>query len=766
MNRGILSVAIFLAASVLTASCAGGHFFIVATSGTPQTTPVHTAFGAPLVVTVTNGAGKGVKGVKVTFTAPPQSGPSATFSGGSSTATATTDSNGVATSPVVTANGNPGGPYTVLATIRLSREPALFVLNNSGGTAAGISCVSGTPQTAQVNTAFANPLEVQVVDSGGFATNDPGVVVTFTPPAQTGPSVTFAGGVNTATTNAAGLATSVAITANGNAGGPYNVSASATVAGALQTCNFSLTNTSIPVTTENFVFYASGMEAINNTTGPNFYAVSGVVTIETAGPNPGQVMGGEQDYNDAFGITSPEPSGDSITGGQLTVSSTTGQGTLTLVTNNANVGGASGSPAGTEIFAVQFVNASHALISQFDASATSSGSMDLQTSTSAPGGSFAFTLAGVDSSYNPIVFGGVFTVGGGTFSAGTFDVDDFGTVSIGNSFPAGVVVGASDALGRGSVTNSSLATTINYYVVGPEAIRIIDVDTTDSALGSAFGQGAGAFSNSSLGTFVFEDLANPWYGVYDAAGILTTNSGAGTFQGVADLNEDGTISSDVAISSAGTSYSIAANGYGSLTIPGGVLGDVSVLGVYMTDPSLNLNDPNNTTSGTGGALIADLDTLLFGTGVIVPQTSTSISASATNLAFGAQGINASNIEEYDFVAQGSITALALNASGLVSDPFDIITGSPLENGTTFTGTATADGANPGRYTMSPLVFTPPASGATNLSVVIYQAGGGQLFVLDEDDFTLFLGPVEKQAATVTPLAVVRAKTQANANLKQ
>jgi hypothetical protein len=48
--------------------------------------------------------------------------------------------------------------------------------------------------------------------------------VTFTPPA-TGASGTFAGGTNTAVTNASGVATSGTFTANATVGGPYNVTA-------------------------------------------------------------------------------------------------------------------------------------------------------------------------------------------------------------------------------------------------------------------------------------------------------------------------------------------------------------------------------------------------------------------------------------------------------------------------------------------------------------------------------------------------------------
>ena len=83
-------------------------------------------------------------------------------------------------------------------------------------------------------------------------------------------------------------------------------------------------------------------------------------------------------------------------------------------------------------------------------------------------------------------------------------------------------------------------------------------------------------------------------------------------------------------------YSIAnggINGYGSLTVNG--LGDFVTLGIYMTDPALNLNDPNNTAGG-GGALIADLDRNVVGTGVLIPQTDTATADFTGNYAFGAQ----------------------------------------------------------------------------------------------------------------------------------
>jgi hypothetical protein len=103
-----------------------------------------------------------------------------------------------------------------------------------------ITATSGTPQSAQINKPFAKPLAVTVKDSIGKPVS--GVLVTFAAP-SVGPSGMFAGGINTATTDANGVATSSAFTANGTAGGPYDVTASATVAGASAQAKFSLTNT-------------------------------------------------------------------------------------------------------------------------------------------------------------------------------------------------------------------------------------------------------------------------------------------------------------------------------------------------------------------------------------------------------------------------------------------------------------------------------------------------------------------------------------------
>jgi hypothetical protein len=620
-----------------------------------------------------------------------------------------------------------------------------------------IAMTSGSAQSAAINVPFASPLVVTVTTG---TTPVSGAVVTFTAP-STGASGTFAGGANTATTNASGIATSAVFTSNGTTGG-YAVSA--TVAGVATGVNFLLTNTTALVTSSNYSFYLTGLEDSND--GPNFYALAGAVSVDSSGV----VVSGEQDYNDASGFTSPQPSGDIIVGGSLRADPSTGLGTLILVTNNLSLGF-----NGTETLGVQFVNGSHALVIQFDNSATSSGGMDLQTLPSTPGGGYAFTLSGVDPEYQPVVYGGVFSITGTALGTGMLDINDSGDVTTGTTFTG--TASAPDSFGRGTISTVStvasvvtsipkghlgLPTSINYYMVGPEAIRIIDVDPYDSAVGSAYGQGGGAFTDASLGTSVFGLQGNSWGFLYAAAGQLTVSAG-GIFQGVADIDEQGSSLSAAAIS--GT-YSIASNGYGSLTIPA-FLEDASVLGIYATDPTLNLSDPNNKTTGLGGALIADLDEGLVGTGILIPQTDALTTSFTGNYAFGAQvffdnegecivtGGNAVKSNdcgggpwEFDFVGQGAVTAGAFVGVGLINDQAFFFDGDALDINAPVSGTAVADPLNPGRYTI-PLVIAPVDGFPVTFPATIYQADGGQLLWVDvntNDDEDLFLGSLQQQGS--------------------
>ncbi len=608
-----------------------------------------------------------------------------------------------------------------------------------------ITATSGAQQKCAIGTAFvqacAAPLVVTVTSNGAPAS---GVMVTFAAPSM-GASGTFASNNSTTetdTTGPDGVAASSSFTANTTTGG-YTVSASAT--GATSSVSFALTN----VTANTYAFYVTGSETINPANGgDNFYCLAGAVTID----GNGDVLGGEQDYNDGNGITSQQPAGDTILPATAALSISTpaiGQGTLTLTTSNPAVG-----VDGVETFGILFVNDNHALISQFDASATSSGSLDLQTA-GTPSRGFAFTVSGVDAGYDPIAFGGVFTYGG-SGANGVVDSNDAGAVT--PQEPLTITINAGDSYGRGTITSSlvygTAAILLNYYMVGPEAIRIIDVDATDSAVGSAFGQGtnAGASSNASLGSSVFSMASNPWASRVGAVGQFTTNAMVATFQGVADDNEPANGISALDFFISGT-YSVASSGYGSLTFTS-ELGTVSGLQIYLTDPGLNLNDPNNPTGG-GGALALDLNdgALAGATGVVTPQTDTATSDFNGPYAVGGQDFNSigfCTLCEVDILGQGTMTSGGgFSATVMISDPFETLSTNATDPAVTFSGTPPPDFANPGRYSSFPLDFT-VGTASQIFNMVIYQASAGQLFWLDLDENSLLVGPIEQQESLAAP----------------
>src|SRR5206468_1050713 len=293
---------------------------ITPTAGTPQSATVNTAFAIPLQATVRDAANNLVSGVVVTFTAP-GSGASGTFAGGVNTAT--TNTSGVATSAVFTANATAGGPYNVVASAT-GATSGNFSLTNTVGPAAKVVVTSGSGQSASVNTAFATPLQATVRDAANNLVS--GVVVTFTVPGS-GASGTFAGGVNTATTNGSGVATAATFTANSTAGGPYTVTAS--VAGVATPASFSLTNNVGPAA-KVVVTSGSGQSASINAA----FGAPLVATVTDAGNNP---VG-----NVTVTFTAPGSGASGTFAGGVNTATTNTSGVATAATFTAN--GTAGGP--------------------------------------------------------------------------------------------------------------------------------------------------------------------------------------------------------------------------------------------------------------------------------------------------------------------------------------------------------------------------------------------------------------------------------------
>ncbi|HTV12316.1 MAG TPA: hypothetical protein VME20_10720 [Acidimicrobiales bacterium] len=238
----------FSAASVLAgpasaaAQCSGQVAGISAYSGTGQVAKVGDAFSSPLEAEVVDTGGCPVSDAPVTFLAP-ATGASGSFPGSVITVTVSTASNGIATAPALTAN-DVIGSFTVTASVEGSASATYSTdfdeTNSTVGAVSTIGISSGNKQSAEVGTAFADPLAVSVLDSYGDPVS--GTTVVFTAVADNGASATFQGGGSTATvvTDASGVATSPTLTA-GTTPGAFTVTA--TVSGVTAQATFSLTNT-------------------------------------------------------------------------------------------------------------------------------------------------------------------------------------------------------------------------------------------------------------------------------------------------------------------------------------------------------------------------------------------------------------------------------------------------------------------------------------------------------------------------------------------
>jgi hypothetical protein len=469
--------------------------------------------------------------------------------------------------------------------------------------------------------------------------------------------------------------------------------------------------------TGTYTYFATGTD-----TNLQPYSVAGSVVIDGA---TGMVTGGEQDY---FDLTSANifPS-DPITTGSIMVGSD-GRGSLSITPTSAP----------PETFSITVVNDKHILITDFDATQTAHGSLDLQTSpTSVPTGGNAFALIDVSDAN---LFGGVFTSNGVAITASEADDDLGGFPDFDFAMTAGSSFTAPDIHGRGTITfdDPNFGTfTLAYYVVGPEAFRLIEFDGVGFAVGSMYGQGAAAFSAASLGSkFVFgqtgiESGAIVGLGIYASAGQFAGNGTAALSSGVADVNlGDGTPKLAAALT--GSAYFVHADGYAGIDFPPAKTDGLTNMGVYLVDPAINVADPNNP-SGGGGAVMLDLDVNTLGSGFLVSQTAGA--AFAGNYAFSQDGFFETSNSSADYGLVGQVTSDGVSMISGLADFNELdLAQTPA---VTVSGTFTADGANPGRLTTMITIN----GAATPNSITAYQASNGLLVHVDVDSTSATVGNV-------------------------
>jgi adhesin/invasin len=209
---------------------------ITATGTISQEASVNGSYSHPLQARVTDANGNPVQGASVTFSIlPGPTGASANFLGAAPSAT--TDSNGLATSPTLMANGVPGR-FSATASAAGVSTVATYSLDNHATTTTLRTTSTHDPE-ATVDNRYRSPLQARLLDAGGQPIE--GATVTFAiTAAENGAAADFLGGTGPATalTDANGLATAPPLVANKTAG---TFTATATAPGA-QPSRYTLEN--------------------------------------------------------------------------------------------------------------------------------------------------------------------------------------------------------------------------------------------------------------------------------------------------------------------------------------------------------------------------------------------------------------------------------------------------------------------------------------------------------------------------------------------
>jgi hypothetical protein len=365
----------------------------------------------------------------------------------------------------------------------------------------------------------------------------------------------------------------------------------------------------------------------------------------------GNITGGEQTANY---ISSGSLSDTNLTGNYFLGND--GRGTITINTNDSNIG--------LETFAFVYLSSSQALISQMDlgdavTGASATGTMNKQSSTTAPTGGYAFEVSGMAVvKALPVAFGGILNVDSPNTISGSGSVTDeilgkkvnatalglSGTLTAPDQFGA-FTMNLSAPFGSG---NKSIPLQFTGYIVDNTHISLIETDSASgnaspfgATSGLAVGQGdaTGTFTTNAsfTGTYVFgipgTDLSNAnlapntltTVGLFTADGAGNLNSGySDTFLGLntAQGSPDG--GAQISAPFNGT-YSVDSSGTGrvvstSITFnPEPKFGYVPVLFFYLTgngNPPLVLQ-------------VGDSHYPSIGAGIAYPQSSASAAFSGT-----------------------------------------------------------------------------------------------------------------------------------------
>lgn len=462
------------------------------------------------------------------------------------------------------------------------------------------------------------------------------------------------------------------------------------------------------------------------------FQLAGVIVLD----GDGGVTSGEQTHSDYLSSVS-----DQITGGSYFIGPD-GRGTLTINTADQNIG-----QAGIENLSLIVLDNTRAFIQTFDDTSlptlsgeASSGILELQTSTAAPTGGYAFVVGGIDITSVPLSLGGVLNIDSPNTISGNGSVADENGISTG-LVPANTISGSlttPDAVGSVKFNLSAgFGASLQFtgYIVNATHMKLIetDIDGTGAGFGStagvaiAQGSATGTFTNNSAfaGTYVFNilgqdpsllpsSLASLGQFTADASGNLSSGYDDEVLAGISVLNGVPFALSDSFI---GT-YSRDFNGTGRIdsTITYTNNGPGPELIFYLTgngNPPLVL-DADSTSLGSG---------ISVGTGTAYPQAAPPFSF---NGLFGVRFVQSNGSPyENDATGQTNVNGNSNTLTGIIDTNLST---TPSPN-TQLTGTFIAPMSGRFMGTLKNSFFTTPN---TVIPAAFYPVNAGKILFIETD----------------------------------
>lgn len=482
-----------------------------------------------------------------------------------------------------------------------------------------------------------------------------------------------------------------------------------------------------------YVFSSSGTD-VNGSA----YAIVGTFSANGSGG----IASGVLDMNDSgFPSSSISPIANAaITSGSYSLG-VDGRGQIKLNTNN-------NTPFTSPII-LDFVlqDSAHGLVTEFDANASGSGSLDLQSSGVTPTGSYAFIFSGAYGTSGS----GLATVGNFTLNASAMTgLEDFNSSGIAvqaESLSGTFTLGPSStpATQISATGSSNYAITYDVLAVDATHLKFIEMDANGTLSGDAFAQ-------SSI-TMPTGTLAFTLIGAIGTATSFTATSAGGFL--VTDGNGNITsASSEDFINSSGTASTSPIGFTGAYTTPGTTAGS----GRY-TLPLAGFEGASAFAAypSSGGVLLLEVDNEGMMAGAAYPQTSTAapdpsqgygLNLSGTNL-----GASSGQLAEIDDIVEFATAASGLTLTGIIDENF--APGSAPNYALTLSGTYTTPSGGRGQ-----LGATAGNSSNTTLNggfnTNYYTVDGTTFPFIENDGGQIAAGVFVKQNSSASSSAATRA----------